>query len=99
MLTFIVSTAFAGPFGLSKGMSVSAISKLSKPGFEPKRISDDDKYFFIPKNQHDLFKTYIVYVDEKKGLYRINAISNGIESCVYGLELKIAFNEAVRLAC
>ena len=95
ILVFVFSVAFAGPFGLSKGMSVSTISKLSKPGFAPERISDDDKYFFIPKKQHDLFKAYIAYVDEKKGLYRINAISDGIESSVYGLELKIAFNVLV----
>ena len=95
ILTFIVSIVFAGPFGLSKGMSVSAISKLSKQGFEPERISDDDKYFFIPKKPHDLFKAYIAYVDDRKGLYRINAVSNGIESSVYGLELRIAFNVLV----
>ncbi len=95
MLTFSFSAAFAGPFGLSKGMSISAISKVSKPGFGPERISDDDKYFFIPKKQHDLFKAYIAYVDAKKGLYRINAISEGIETSVYGLELRIAFNVLV----
>ena len=97
ILTFTFSVAFAGPFGLSKGMSVAAISKLCKKGFGPERISDDDKYFFIPQKQHDLFKAYIAYVDEKKGLYRINAISDGIESSVYGLELKIAFNVLVHL--
>ncbi len=95
MLTFSFSTAFAGPFGLSKGMSIPEISKVSKPGFGPERISDDDKYFFIPKKQHDLFKAYIAYVDAKKGLYRINAISEGIETSVYGLELRIAFNVLV----
>ena len=80
MIAFTFSVAFAGPFGLSKGMSVEQISKLGEKGFEPERVSDDDRYFFIPKNKIDLFKAYVAYVDEKKGLYRINAISEGINT-------------------
>ena len=40
----------------------------------------------------DLFKAYVAYVDEKKGLYRINAISEGINTSAYGIELKNLFN-------
>lgn len=95
MFTFAFSTAFAGPFGLSKGMSVEQISKLSEKGFEPERVSDD-RYFFIPKNKIELFKAYVAYVDEKKGLYRINAISEGINTSAYGIELKNLFNVMVQ---
>lgn len=62
---FSFSVAFAGPFGLSKGMSVEQISKLSEKCFEPERVSND-MYFFIPKNKIELFKACIAYVDEKK---------------------------------
>ena len=92
MFTFIVSTAFAGPFGLSKGMSVGEISKLSEKGGEPARISDDDRYLFIPKKKHELFKTYVAFIDEEKGLYGIRAISEDIKTTKYGTELKSAFN-------
>ena len=34
-------------------------SKISKKGFEPERVSDDDRYFFIPKNKIKLFKACI----------------------------------------
>jgi hypothetical protein len=95
MVTFVISTAFAGPFGLSKGMSVEQISKLSEKGFEPERVSDDT-YFFIPKNKIEIFKAYVAYVDEKKGLYRINAISEGINTSAYGIELKNLFNVMVQ---
>ena len=97
LFLFSFSTAFAGPFGLSKGMSVEEISKLSEKGFEPERVSDDDdRYFFIPKNKINIFKAYIAYVDEKKGLYRINAISEGIHTSAYGIELKNLFNLMVQ---
>jgi len=96
MIVFSFSVAFAGPFGLSKGMSVEQISKLSEKGFEPERVSDDDRYFFIPKNKIDLFKAYVAYVDEKKGLYRINAISEGINTSAYGIELINLFNLMVK---
>ncbi len=95
MFTFSFSSAFAGPFGLSKGMSVEQISKLSEKGFEPERVSDD-MYFFIPKNKIEIFKAYVAYVDEKKGLYRINAISEGINTSAYGIELKNLFNVMVQ---
>ena len=95
MLTFAFSVAFAGPFGLSKGMSVEQISKLSEKGFEPERVSDD-MYFFIPKNKIEIFKAYVAYVDDKKGLYRINAISEGINTSAYGIELKNLFNVMVQ---
>ena len=96
MFFFSFSVAFAGPFGLSKGMSVEQISKLSEKGFEPERVSDDDRYFFIPKNKIELFKACIAYVEEKKGLYRINAISEGINTSAYGIELINLFNLMVQ---
>ena len=47
MFFFSFSVAFAGPFGLSKGMSVEQISKLSEKGFEPERVS---KFLLIIKH-------------------------------------------------
>lgn len=95
ILFFVLSIAFAGPFGLSKSMSVSEVSKLSERGCEPTRISDDDRYLFVPKKKHELFKTYVAFIDEDNGLYAIRAISEDIKTTKYGTELKDAFNAMV----
>lgn len=95
MLTFSFSVAFAGPFGLSKGMSVEQISKLSEKGYEPTNPNNDDRYLFIPKKKHELFKVYVAFIDKEKGLYRINAISEEIITNDYGTELKNAFYKMV----
>lgn len=95
MLTFIASTTFAGPFGLSKGMSVEEISKLSEKGYEPTSITNDDRYVFIPKKKHELFKVYIAFIDKEKGLYGIRAVTDDIKTTSYGTELKIVFSDIV----
>lgn len=91
ILVFIASIVFAGPFGLSKGMSLSEVSKLSEKGYEPKSIANDDRYAFIPQKKHEFFKNYLAFIDEEKGLYRINAISEEIRTTGYGTELKNTF--------
>ncbi len=93
MFTFIVSTAFAGPFGLSKGMSVGEISKLSEKGYEPASPDNNDRYLFVPKKKHELFKIYIAFIDEEKGLYAIKAVSDEIKTNDYGTELKNVFSD------
>ncbi len=96
IFTFAFSISFAGPFGLSKGMSVEEVSKLSEEGYEPTSFTSDDKYIFIPKKKHDLFKIYAVFIDKEKGLYAIGASSEEIETNDYGTELKNSFNAMVK---
>lgn len=95
MITFVVSTAFAEPFGLSKGMSVKEITNLSKKDFEPKNFTNDDKYFFIPKNEDKNFKTCIAFIDKEQGLYRINALGLATKTSVDGTEIKKLFYSIV----
>ena len=95
IIAFVVSTIFAGPFGLSQGMSVSEVSKLSEKGFEPTNPDNDDRYIFIPKKKHELFKIYIAFIDNEKGLYGIRAVSEEIKTTDYGTELKNAFSNIV----
>ncbi|MBR3654246.1 MAG: hypothetical protein IKN62_02285 [Elusimicrobia bacterium] len=95
MLTFIASTTFAGPFGLSKGMSVEEISKLSEKGYEPTSPDNDDRYLFVPKKKHEVFKIYIAFIDQEKGLYSIRAVSEEIKTNDYGTELKNVFSDMV----
>lgn len=95
MITFIASITFAGPFGLSKGMSVEEISKLCEKGCEPTNPDGDDKYIFVPKKKHELFKLYVAAIDEDKGLYGIIASTDEIPTKGYGTELKNSFNSMV----
>ena len=95
MLTFIASTVFAGPFGLSQGMSVNEVAKLSEKGYEPTNPENDDRYIFVPKKKHELFKVYIVFIDQEKALYCIKAVSEEIKTNDYGTELKNVFSDMV----
>ena len=95
MITFIASITFAGPFGLSKGMSVGEVAKLSEKGYEPTNPDNDDRYIFIPKKKHEVFKIYIAFIDQEKGLYSIRAVSEEIKTTDYGTELKNVFSDMV----
>lgn len=95
MFFFTFSIAFAGPFGLSKGMSVEEVSKLSEEGYEPTNPDNDDRYIFIPKKKHELFKVYIAFIDKTKGLYGIRAATEEIKTTDYGTEVQVSFYKIV----
>ena len=62
---------FAEPFGLKMGMTLDEITEASG-GTKPK-YRGDDSYFIYPEKKHSLFKTYVAFVDNEKGLYCIRA--------------------------
>lgn len=91
---FLIPTfLFAGPFGLEKGMTLEQITEVCG-GIQPEYI-ENDYYFVIPTKRHPLFKLYIVYVDEKIGLYHIRCMTDSICSNKYGRELKEAFDQII----
>lgn len=88
--------ACAAPFGLKMGMSLKDIAKECEG--KPELIKED-RYLIKPKKNHPLFVSYIAFVDKKKGLYQLRAISSLIASNDYGTEIRTAFDDAaVRIA-
>ena len=81
---------FASPFGLKKGMTLEEIAEQCET--EPEFVKDDI-YSITPIKKHPLFTTYYVCINEKIGLYKIQAITNSISTNKYGTELKEAFND------
>lgn len=89
-LLFFSSFLYAGPFGLSNGMTLEEVTEACN-GEIPKRIAQDDRYFIIPSKSHSTFTTYIAWISEDYGLYHIRAISDKIHTNNYGKELQNAF--------
>ena len=75
------SLAFCGPFGLEMGMSLSQINQRL---VRPAELINGDRYKVIPKNAHDFFVAYEVVVDQKYGLYEIQATSRDVPDTDYG---------------
>lgn len=86
----ILSTAaFAGPFGLSKGMTYSQVKKACN-GKEPEKI-EEGIYEIWPAKKHPDFERYFAWIDAKEGLHYIKAQGGGIKTGDTGIELKGAF--------
>ena len=83
-------TVFAGPFGLSMGMSMSEITEACG-GKSPERIENDDRYYITPDKKHSTFKTYIAWISDEHGLYGIRGISDTVDTDKYGREIKNMF--------
>lgn len=98
MKKFIVSIVFlsipfvifAGPFGLTMGMSYSEVTKACGDN-RPERIENDDRYFIKPEKKHSAFKQYIAWIDDEHGLYRIRGISDPVSTDMYGREIQNMF--------
>lgn len=82
---------FSAPFGLSMGMTLDDLTEACD-GAEPIHI-EDDCYYVFPVKKHPLFKHYVVFVDDDKGLYCIKAVSDDISTNRYGTEIQNAFSE------
>ncbi len=87
---FIPFVIFAGPFGLSMGMSYSEVTKACG-GNRPERIENDDRYYITPDKKHSAFKKYIAWIDDEHGLYRIRGISEPVSTDNYGREIQNMF--------
>jgi len=87
IVSLSINYVMAGPFGLSEGMPKSQfkgeLTELGKLRFELLKV---------PK-KHSAFKTYVVQFGPKSGLCGIKALSDHIDTSVYGIELKNAFNK------
>jgi hypothetical protein len=88
MLLISVSGAFAGPFGLDKGMKQGALD-IQAP-------MEAGAYLLksVPK-PHDEFQMYAVTLGEHAGVCRIVAMSAEIENDRYGVALRAKF-ETIR---
>lgn len=84
------SVCFAGPFGLSMGMTLEEVTEAC--GGKRPQLVDDDFYLIEPKKRHSMLETYGVYIDEEHGLYYIRAISRDISTSGYGTEIQSAFS-------
>ena len=80
---------YAAPFGLKMGMTIEEIAEQCEE--EPSFVKDDI-YFVKPLKKHPLFSYYAVYINEKTGLYQIQAISDSMTCNDYGTEIQNAFN-------
>ena len=85
-MTFI----YAGPFGLSNGMTLDEVTQACG-GNCPQRMENDDRYVIQPEKSHSMFTYYVAWISEDYGLYKIRAASDAIETNDYGVELKTAF--------
>lgn len=82
---------YASLLGLKMEMTVNEIVE-SCDDTEAKHIKDDC-YYIVPVKTHPLFEHSIAFVDEKKDLYRIKAVTKTIKSNEYGTEIKNPFEE------
>ncbi len=81
---------FAGPFGLSMGMTMDEITEACG-GNRPERLENDDRYYIEPTKKHSTFKTYIAWISAEHGLYGIRGISDTVDTDKYGREVKNMF--------
>lgn len=76
---------YAGPFGLSMGMTYDEVQEACG-GRAPERIENDDRYYIVPEKSHSMFKIYIAWISDEYGLYYIKAISDEVYTSDYGTE-------------
>ncbi len=87
---FVGLSAFAGPFGLSNGMTLEQVTEACG-GVKPKKIENDDRYLIQPVKRHSMFKTYIACISKDFGLYSLRVISSEIKTNNSGEEIKNEF--------
>lgn len=94
VLFFVLFSTFAGlyagPFGLSNGMTFEEVTEACG-GKRPQRIENDDRYVIEPTKSHSMFKYYIAWINDEHGLYYVRGISEEIYTNDYGEELKREF--------
>ncbi len=106
-ISFAVSAAYcltvAGPksfqtetFGVSEGMTLKELTEKCKTGGEPKSLTNDDRYIFVPKQNDSIFKIYIAFVDQKKGLYGTRIVTGEITPEENGISLEAIFYQMIK---
>lgn len=90
LFIFSIFATWAGPFGLSNGMTFEEVQQACG-GNPPQRLADDDRYVITPVKSHPTFIRYIAWISEDYGLYYIKASSEDISSDNYGRELQNSF--------
>ena len=84
------TTAFAGPFGLSKGMTLEQLKKQGS--FTPTKM----RFVYQTKNLakgHSDFEAYSVLVSPRYGLCKITAIGNDVVTNAFGNQLEQKFKD------
>lgn len=84
------NVCFAGPFGLSMGMTLEEVTEAC--GGKRPQLIDDDVYLIEPQKRHSMLETYGVYINEEHGLYCIRAFTHDISTSGYGTEIQSAFS-------
>ena len=90
IIAMLSSAAFAAPFGLKMGMPIKEIEKFCEGKAEP---LEKDAYLVKPQKSHPSFNKYYVFVDKKRGLYKIRAITKLQKVNKYGTELQSQFHD------
>ena len=86
----VATQVFAGPFGLSQGLSIEEAKKLGQ--FVP----GDSEYVYVTKavtHGHSDFDTYSILITPKQGLCGVAAITKDLYTNAYGHQLKSKFKE------
>ncbi len=84
------SVCFAGPFGLSIGMTLEEVTEAC--GGKSPRLIDDGQYLIEPEKRHSMFEHYVVWIDDAQGLHCIRAWTRDISTSGYGTEIQSAFS-------
>lgn len=81
--------SFAGPFGLSKGMTLQQVKKACG-GKEPVKL-EEGLYEISPTKRHSAFETYFAWIDAKEGLHHLKAVGSELAVQDNGYELRAKF--------
>lgn len=85
--TTMTSPTYDGPFGLQMGLSVEQLLRL-----DPSAVQENEYTWTVtPPLPHPKFGEYIIKIHPDYGIFQIIAISNIIETSVYGTEIKSEF--------
>jgi hypothetical protein len=80
-------SAWAGPFGLEKGMTLQQI------GGKPEQLAPGKYRISTVPKPHSAFETYVVEIGPHTGLCWIKAIGKTVPTSVYGSDLRTRFED------
>jgi len=86
-------SAVAGPFGLSKGMTLEEVKKYGA------FVSGDSPFTYTAKtlsNGHPDFEIYSIILTPQQGLCKIQAAGKDVKTSSFGSELKEKHNDLVK---
>ena len=90
LISLIITSADAGPFGLSMGAKKSTFTGLENLEKDLYKIKNAPK-------PHSHFQYYVLKIGDKSGLCAIRAIGKTIDTNRYGTKLKSEFEEMKEL--